>query len=155
MSEPHMSAMYRSGAGDYHTYRIPAMVVSGRGTVLAFCEGRRGYAWSDNGGHSWTEVAYDDALPELSCQGSVIGLGGSSVLTANVADTQTRGMLTVRRSDDGCRTWPIARVLYAGSAAYCDLTVTAAGEILCLFEADDYSSLRLARFAPTWLEETT
>ena len=25
----------------YHTYRIPALVVSKRGTVLAFCEGRK------------------------------------------------------------------------------------------------------------------
>jgi sialidase-1 len=31
-----------SGQGDYHTYRIPALVVSTRGTLLAFAEGRKG-----------------------------------------------------------------------------------------------------------------
>ncbi len=36
------SDLYISGRGGYHTYRIPAMVVSARGTVLAFCEGRKG-----------------------------------------------------------------------------------------------------------------
>ncbi|ANP54925.1 sialidase-1 [Streptomyces griseochromogenes] len=34
------SVPYVSGAGGYHTYRIPAMVRTGHGTVLAFAEGR-------------------------------------------------------------------------------------------------------------------
>ncbi len=29
-----------SGQGGYHTYRIPALAVAGKGTILAFCEGR-------------------------------------------------------------------------------------------------------------------
>lgn len=33
--------LFRAGDGAYHTYRIPALVVSTAGTVLAFCEGRR------------------------------------------------------------------------------------------------------------------
>jgi sialidase-1 len=33
--------VFVSGRDGYHTYRIPAMVVSTNGTVLAFCEGRR------------------------------------------------------------------------------------------------------------------
>lgn len=33
--------VFRSGAGDYHTYRIPAIVRTTQGTLLAFCEGRR------------------------------------------------------------------------------------------------------------------
>jgi sialidase-1 len=33
--------VFVSGEGGYHTYRIPAVVVSNRGTVLAFCEGRK------------------------------------------------------------------------------------------------------------------
>ena len=114
---------------------------------------RRGYGWSGDGGHSWTPVAFDDALPEQSCQGSVIGLGESSVLTANPASTNARAQLTVRRSDDGCRSWQRSRVIYAGPAAYSDLAVTADGDILCLFEADNYTSLRLARFQPAWLDE--
>jgi len=40
--------------------------------------------------------------------------------------------------------------LYQGSAAYSDLAATA-DHILCLYEADDHSTLTLARFTPEWL----
>ncbi|MDR0352613.1 MAG: exo-alpha-sialidase [Opitutaceae bacterium] len=40
--------LFIGGRGAYHTYRIPAMAVTARGTILAFCEGRRDSA-SDNG----------------------------------------------------------------------------------------------------------
>ena len=33
--------VFVSGEGGYHTYRIPALLVSAQGTLLAFCEGRR------------------------------------------------------------------------------------------------------------------
>ena len=33
--------VFTSGRDGYHTYRIPALAVTNRGTVLAFCEGRR------------------------------------------------------------------------------------------------------------------
>jgi sialidase-1 len=33
--------IFVSGEGGYHTYRIPALVVTRRGTVLAFCEARK------------------------------------------------------------------------------------------------------------------
>ena len=40
--------LFISGEDGYHTYRIPALVVSQKGTVLAFCEGRK-YGRSDAG----------------------------------------------------------------------------------------------------------
>ena len=33
--------VYTSGQDGYHTYRIPALLVTKAGTLLAFCEGRR------------------------------------------------------------------------------------------------------------------
>ena len=33
--------VFTSGSGGYHTYRIPAIVLSNEGTLLAFCEGRK------------------------------------------------------------------------------------------------------------------
>ena len=40
--------VFRSGEEGYHTYRIPALAVTNRGTVLAFCEGRKNSS-ADNG----------------------------------------------------------------------------------------------------------
>jgi sialidase-1 len=56
--------LFEAGTGGYHTYRIPALVVSRQGTMLAVCEGRkygRGDAGkidlllrrSDDGGRTW------------------------------------------------------------------------------------------------------
>ena len=33
--------VFISGQDGYHTYRIPAMVITAKGSVLAFCEGRK------------------------------------------------------------------------------------------------------------------
>src|SRR5258707_11085825 len=44
---PHTD-VFRAGEGGYFSYRIPALIVSPKGTLLAFCEGRRNSA-SDTG----------------------------------------------------------------------------------------------------------
>lgn len=40
--------LYVSGENGYHTYRIPALAVTDKGTILAFCEGRKN-SRSDSG----------------------------------------------------------------------------------------------------------
>ena len=63
---PHVD-VFRAGEGGYHTYRIPALIVSAKGTLLAFCEGRRNSAAdagdidvllrrSFDGGKTWAAV---------------------------------------------------------------------------------------------------
>jgi len=39
--EPPRVDVFTSGSEGYHTYRIPALLVSKKGTLLAFCEGRK------------------------------------------------------------------------------------------------------------------
>ena len=66
-SAPEQVPLFVSGEGGYHTYRIPAIVVSTRGVVLAFCEGRKTSARDDgdidlllrrslDGGRTWQAV---------------------------------------------------------------------------------------------------
>jgi sialidase-1 len=45
---PQQVEVFRSGEGGYHTYRIPALIATQKGTLLAFCEGRVNSA-SDTG----------------------------------------------------------------------------------------------------------
>ncbi len=46
--EPEQKDIFIGGEGGYNTYRIPAIVVSEKGTLLAFCEGRK-YSRADHG----------------------------------------------------------------------------------------------------------
>lgn len=46
--KPFGQPLFVSGQDGYHTYRIPALAVTHRGTVLAFCEGRK-HGGSDSG----------------------------------------------------------------------------------------------------------
>ena len=119
----------------------------------------RAYSWSKDGGETWSSVKYDAGLPEPSCQGSIIRLTSmrqfrkNRILLACPADQATRTRLTVRVSYDECRSWTVSKVLFSGPAAYSDLAVTTDSQILCLYEADDYSRIAMARFNIEWLTD--
>src|SRR5690554_5034052 len=66
--------LFVQGTGGYHTYRIPSIIVTGEGSVLAFAEGRKESSSdtgdidllmrrSTDGGKTWGEqvVIWDDA----------------------------------------------------------------------------------------------
>jgi sialidase-1 len=59
--------------------------------------------------------------------------------------------MTVRASYDEGRTWPVAKVIYDGSAAYSDLVVLPDRTIGCLYERDNYGKITFARFTLEWL----
>ena len=72
------SVLWTSGNEDYHTYRIPALIVTPAGTVLAFCEGRRNSSSdtgdidmlvkrSTDGGRSWSNHEMVWADGENTC----------------------------------------------------------------------------------------
>ncbi|UCD50887.1 MAG: exo-alpha-sialidase [Phycisphaerales bacterium] len=71
--KPELTDLFVSGTNGYHTYRIPALLTTEKGTLLAFCEGRRGgrgdsgnidllLKRSTDGGRSWgpQQVVWDD-----------------------------------------------------------------------------------------------
>jgi sialidase-1 len=113
---------------------------------------QRGHAWSDDGGYSWSKIEFDPTVPDPPAHASIHRAPAAGVfLFVNPASVKKRKRLTVRVSQDDCKTWPIARVLYEGSSAYSDLAVAKDDTVLCLFEADQYSKLILARFDMAWL----
>ena len=119
---------------------------------------RRAYAVSHDRGLTWSPVADDDALTEPVCQGSVLRMsagakgGKNRVLFSNPASTKRENM-TVRVSYDECKTWPVAKVLWPGPAAYSDLVVTDDGRIGCLYERGDKNPYESIVFAICSLEE--
>ncbi len=208
--------VFRSGQDGYHTYRIPALIVTKQGTLLAFCEGRHsgggdsgdidlllkrsrdgGRTWTLGGsasdrtnesavvelqdhslmlnmrsyhgknrravatsrdrGRTWSGLTIAEALIEPVCQASLISLGKGRLLFSNPADTK-RVRMTVKLSPDDGQSWPVARVVHEGLAAYSSLTSLKDGRIGLLYERGErraYDVITFARFDRRWLESST
>ena len=122
---------------------------------------RRKIAHSRDGGATWGEVTEDPALVEPRCQGSLQVLTDTvtgdrnRLLFANPASL-TRDHFTVRLSYDEGRTWPVAKLVHAGPAAYSCLTVLADGGVGALYERgtrEPYERITFARFSLDWLTD--
>jgi sialidase-1 len=117
----------------------------------------RAIATSRDGGLTWSDVTLDPTLIEPVCQASLIRLisrdDTDQLLFSNPASTR-RERMTVRVSDDGGKSWPVARLLHAGPSAYSCLTVLPNGTITCLYEQGiehPYERVVFARFSLEWL----
>ena len=121
---------------------------------------KRAVAISGDGGLSWSPITFDPLLPEPSCQGAVVRFmhrtpsQTSSLVLVFPLNPNARQNLTAHLSNDEGLTWALRRPIYAGPAAYSDLTVNEDQQILCLFEKDNYSSLSLVRFNLSWITES-
>jgi sialidase-1 len=121
----------------------------------------RAVATSKDGGMTWSPVRFDEALVEPVCQASILRCtwpengGRSRILFANPASKKRENM-TVRVSYDEGQTWPAARTLFPGPAAYSCLAILPDKSVACLFECGKtncYETITLARFPLTWLEQ--
>jgi sialidase-1 len=129
--QPQQTNVFVSGTGGYHTYRIPSLIVSKKGTLLAFCEGRkkgRGDSGnidlllkrSEDAGKTWSKqyVVWDDSgntcgnpCPVVDQQTGTIWL----LMTWNRGDDREGAIkkntsrdtrrVWVNRSDDDGATW--------------------------------------------------
>jgi sialidase-1 len=116
---------------------------------------RRLVALSSDGGETFSKPVEDQELIEPVCQASILRLPGreGGILFANPASTR-RENLTIRLSQDEGKTWPVARRLEQGPAAYSCLVVLPGGDIGCLYECGrthPYESITFARFSRQWL----
>ena len=121
-------------------------------------------AYSRDGGITWENQEFDQALIEPTCQASLQRYRWPGqeepgiILFSNPASTQ-RVNLTVRASFDDGETWPRQLQLHAGPSAYSDLGGTSrTGSAACLYERgakDPYESIFLARFTLQDFEDQT
>ena len=136
---------------------------------------RRGYAWSRDGGETWSPVKFDDSLYDPRCEASLVRFTDNErfqktrVLFCNPAGppgrdlNKERSHLTVRISYDECQTWTDGKVIDKGPSGYSDLAVAPNKTILCIYNVrpqrrttgkshwEDGSSIALAKFNLEWL----
>jgi sialidase-1 len=129
--EPIKTDVFRSGQDHYQAYRIPALVVTTNGTLLAFCEGRRNGAAdsgaidlllkrSSDSGKTWSpqRVVWSDGentcgnpAPVVDQKTGVVWLLMTWNLGADTERSITRGLgkagrrVFVAHSADGGETW--------------------------------------------------
>jgi sialidase-1 len=124
-------------------------------------ENFRMVAISDDLGRTFSKASPDRALIEPPAQASLLRLTSvktadrNRLLFANPAST-ARERLTVRLSYDEGVTWPIARVVHEGPAAYSSLVALQDSSVGLLFERGDrspYERITFARFTIEWLTD--
>jgi sialidase-1 len=121
---------------------------------------------SKDDGQTWGEPSLDPVLTDPFCQGSIIrytrqdeGFSKDRILFSNPGDPNDRLNLTVRVSYDEGKTWPVAKTINNGTAAYSSMTIFPDGSIGILYEsgntydgfAEHYGKVIFARFNLEWL----
>jgi sialidase-1 len=168
--------VYSDDGGDHWTLGASADAGTNESQVVELAGGRlmlnmrnhppkpenfRMVAISGDGGLTLSAATPDRALVEPPAQASIISLtAGRSgarrrLLFANPASTK-RERLTVRLSEDEGATWPIARVVHEGPAAYSSLMALPDGSVGLLFERGDrspYERITFARLTVDWLAD--
>ncbi len=76
--QPADTEVFRSGEDQYHTFRIPALLRTRKGTLLAFCEGRRGSS-SDTGDIDLLLKRSDDQGKTWSATQIVSDMGADTI----------------------------------------------------------------------------
>jgi hypothetical protein len=116
----------------------------------------RQIAFSGDGGMTWEDQQFDEALPEPICQAS-IRRAGTAIVFSNPAHPKERVNMTLRASFDEGKSWTSSRVLHEGPSAYSDLAVLPDGRVACLYEAGEkspYESIVLAAIPMRELDGT-
>ncbi|MEU9121594.1 sialidase family protein [Streptomyces sp. NPDC048506] len=121
---------------------------------------RRLVAHSRDGGLTYSTPVADDELIDPTNNASILRYDPSAparqprahwLLFSNAASTGARKNLTVRASCDDGESWPIARTVTPGPAAYSTLTRLTDGTFGLLYESGPYRKIVFARFDGAWL----
>lgn len=116
--QPEKVVVYKSGSDGYHTYRIPALVVTGKGTLLAFCEGRktgRGdhgdldivLKRSSDGGRTWSpqQIVQEEGGDAKITIGNPCAVVDASTGTVWLGFCRDNDRVFMTHSDDDGVTW--------------------------------------------------
>ena len=115
---PEKKQVYASGKDGYHTYRIPSLVVTTKGTLLAFCEGRKN-SRSDHGnidlmlkrstdkGRTWSEqqIVHEEGGDKKITIGNPCAVVDEDTNTIWLAFCRNNDRVFITHSEDDGKTW--------------------------------------------------
>jgi sialidase-1 len=112
------TVIYESGKLGYHTYRIPALIVTQKGTLLAFCEGRKTgrsdhgdidlmLRRSSDGGKTWDqqEIVYEEGGTEKITIGNPCVVGDQETGIVWLAFCRDNDRVFMTHSIDEGKSW--------------------------------------------------
>ena len=118
---------------------------------------QRAFSRSTDGGMSWSKPEHHPQVHCPVCQSSIrrysLPPQQKNRILYSGPGGPGRSHMTVRLSYDEGKTWPVAKVIHEGSAAYSDLVVLGDGTIGCLYERDNYGKITFARLSLEWLTD--
>ncbi len=141
---------------DSKVYLTMRQNADGRGFPL----NNRLYAWSSDGGVTFSDVKSDPNLIEPRCQASVVRLPKSNsqdrerILFVNPA-SQSRDHLTIKVSNDNCGSWSAGKTIFKGPSAYSDIQIGNNQQIYILFERGSllpYEKITFVNTTLNWVE---
>jgi sialidase-1 len=116
--------VFTSGAGGYHTYRIPALLVTPKGALLAFCEGRKTspsdagdidllLRRSGDGGRTWgpTTLVHEEGGTNPITIGNPCAVVDATTGIIWLAFCRNNDDVLMTSSQDDGRTWAIPRTI--------------------------------------------
>jgi sialidase-1 len=156
-----LGASSEAGTNESQVVELTGRLMVNMRNHPAKLENFRMVATSADGGETLSVAYPDRALIEPPAQASILRMTSAKaedrnrLLFANPASTK-RERLTARLSYDEGRSWPVARVIHEGPAAYSSLVAIPPMSIGLLFERGDrspYERITFARFTLEWLSE--
>lgn len=108
----------------------------------------RKVAWSKDGGQTWSSAQDDSSLPDPTCQGSLLRIDQGAETRLYFLNPAGKGRAngTLRRSDDGGRTWSQSTLLFPGPFAYSSMAAIPGG-LGVLYEPNGNSTVLYRRVA--------
>ncbi len=116
------TALWTAGQEGYHTYRIPSLLVTGKGSVLAFCEGRKTGSGdhgdvalvmkrSTDGGRTWSAnaIVYEEGGDAKVTIGNPCPVADAKSGTIWLPFTRDNKAVFITSSTDDGQTWSAPR----------------------------------------------
>src|SRR5688572_31481256 len=117
-AEPIRSTPFRGKTDGYFCYRIPSLIVSPKGTLLAFCEGRKTSTSDDgdndlvlrrsaDGGRTWEplQLVHEEGGDAVITVGNPCAVVDRDTGTVWLSMNRKNGRVLITSSDDDGKTW--------------------------------------------------